>query len=373
MVVIALSMYMINLDSSTVSILKSNNARDMQLQFSADYDKQLADICTLDSTGGLLVGIVQDVSLEEDEAVVVPLLVNEIDETISFGTEVVYGGVYSVSPLITPLSKSSFAITYLDNVTTVEGAWQYSALTRYGVVNADRSITLSAPVIFAADDNYELQYRVEGLDEKSYLLVTNSASEKSSEGYAYGPLEARVATVEIGSEGSSVTLGSNHVLSSNLAAFNMGSAHVDSSTVLVAYSDYTHNFGISAISLKVSSDSVVSVGAAISLTSGQALTKAQNGLQMDLDLAVFGGNQFVITYHDVTNQGAFTLVLGELTESGELGRKSPDLLLTRNASDAEAVYQWHGVAAGESSEAYNAEIAVVSAQQGSDCDLATSG
>jgi hypothetical protein len=336
---------------------------------------------TLDAARGLVVAIAQDVSEHEDEAVVQALLVDAEAQSISLGPEAGYGGVYSVNPQVTRLSASSFAITFLDNVTTAPGVWNYSALTQHGVVNEDLSITLSPAVIFANDDNYELQSSVVGLTASSYLLVTNTAELTSDEGFAYGPLQARVATVT--AEGA-VTLGNLTSFSRNLAAFNLGTSRLDDSTVLVAYCDYSNNFGISVASLRVAAGAV-SVAAALALTSGQALAPVQTYLQMDLDVAVFGsgggqtGGQFVVTYSDVSSGGRVTAAVGRLGSSGELSRASPDFLLGDSTEEEEeeeqqgAVYQWHALAVREGSGALDAEIAIASAVQELTCDLASSG
>ena len=363
-----------NVDSTTVSVMQADSARDLQLSFSAEYDKQLAAIATLDVGSGLVVGVAQDVSELEEEAVVVALLIDETGKTLTFGAETVYGGVYSVNPQITRLSASTFAITYIDNVTLPDGSWSYSGLTRHGFVSADRSIILSEPLIFAPDDNYELQNSIVGLSDTSFLLVMNTAEEQSETGTGphYGPLTARVATVTGEGAAAEVTLGAITTFEHNIAAFNMGTARVDDSTALLTYCDYSNNYGISVVALQTGEAGDVSLTAALQLTSGQALSVVSYMLQMDLDIETYGDNQFVVTYSDISNKGTLTAVAGELSSSAELSRTSPDLLLSGENSDLDSVYQWQAIAVREASEAFNAEIAIASSLQGLTCDLATS-
>lgn len=358
-------------DSTTVSILQADSSRDLELSSSTEYEKQLAAISTLDAGRGLLVGVAQDVSETQDEAVVVALRVED-GQTVTFGAETKYGGMYSVNPQVTRLSAATFAITYLDNVTLPDGSWSYSALTRYGAVAADLSISLSDPVIFASDDNYELQTSVVGLSDSSFLLVMNTAELQEDDGPHYGPLTARVATVTGEGAAVVVTLGAVSSYQHNFASFNMASARVDNSSALVSYCDYNNNYGISVVALQAGADGDVALTASLQLTSGQALSVVQDMLQMDLDIETFGGDQFVVTYSDISNSGTLTVAAGALSASAELSRTSPDLLLSAGNEQLDSLYQWQAVAVREASEALNAEIAIASSLQGLTCDLSAS-
>lgn len=358
-------------DSTTVSILQADSARDLQLSSSTEYEKQLAAISTLDASQGLLVGVAQDVSKTQDEAVVVALRVED-DQTVTFGAEAEYGGMYSVNPQVTRLTATTFAITYLDNMTFPGGYSNYSALTRIGTVAADLSISLSDPIIFAPDDNYELQTSVVALSNSSFLLVINTAELQDDDGPHYGPLTARVATVTGEGAAAVVTLGAISSFQHNLASFNMASARVGDSSALVTYCDFNNNYGISVVALQAGADGEVALTASLQLTSGQALSVVQDMLQMDLDIETFGGDQFVVTYSDISNSGTLTVATGALSVSAELSRTSPDLLLSAGNEQLDSVYQWQAVAVREASEAHNAEIAIASSLQGLTCDLAAS-
>lgn len=98
-------------------------------------------------------------------------------------------------------------------------------------------------------------------------------------------------------------------------------------------------------------DNALSVvfGASWLVTSGQALTDLTNWI-MDLDIAVVSNaGNFIVLYSDISNNGAMTATVGQLTVSGDLLRASPDFVLNTGNSQLDSVYSWGAVASGVTS------------------------
>lgn len=90
----------------------------------------IAELATLSTTSGLFVGICMD---NDGDNVMDYIIAGKVDANTgsispTLGQSKPYGGVYSMSPTITRLSDTSFAIAYFGDGTTVN--------TRYGKKSA---------------------------------------------------------------------------------------------------------------------------------------------------------------------------------------------------------------------------------------------
>lgn len=105
-------------------------------------------------------------------------------------------------------------------------------------------ITLSPEVEFSSDPNYTHYFDVVGLTSKSYALLfyNGNATEEVDMYYAGGPLQARYATVTA----NVVTLSATSTLSGAdaMPIFQLASTRISSTSAVVVFADYNHNFGI---------------------------------------------------------------------------------------------------------------------------------
>jgi hypothetical protein len=98
------------------------------VSYTTQTDYNIADLVTLDADKGIFVGITQDISQTAATGFVVAGKVNA--QTYEVGPLVAsaeYGGTYSVTPVITRLSSTTFAIGYYDGAPT-------EIRTRYGTL-----------------------------------------------------------------------------------------------------------------------------------------------------------------------------------------------------------------------------------------------
>ena len=103
------------------------------------------------------------------------------------------------------------------------------------------------------------------------------------------------------------------------------------------------------------------------VTSGQALTDLTNWI-MDLDVAVVSDSgNFMVLYSDISNNGAMTATVGQLTVSGDLLRASPDFVLNTGNNELDSVYSWGAVASGVTTS-LNSQTAILTSLTNFNCE-----
>ena len=112
--------------SLQVVTVSSSNPDEGTITYTKATDYQLTELVTLNSATGLFVAISQD--LDETAATGFVVAGQVSSQTNTVGNLVAseeYGGVYSVNPVITRLSDTTFAIAYYSDAPT-------QIMTRYG-------------------------------------------------------------------------------------------------------------------------------------------------------------------------------------------------------------------------------------------------
>lgn len=100
-----------------------------KVQYSVDTSYSIVELVTLNSATGLFVGITQDIDEQGPTGYVVAGKVNEQSHKIgNLVKSDEYGGTYSVSPVIIPLSETTFAIGYYTDPPAVD------IVTKYGTI-----------------------------------------------------------------------------------------------------------------------------------------------------------------------------------------------------------------------------------------------
>ena len=117
------------------------------------------------------------------------------------------------------------------------------------------------------------------------------------------------------------------------------------------------------------------------VTSGQTLRVLPNPLFMDLDsTTVFsdfvtgkgassGSASIAVLFSDVSNGGAMTSVLLQVTSVGSLVRVSPFFVLNSGNPALETVYTWGAIAPGQSESLYNSQFVALSVLSNIDCSI----
>lgn len=112
-----------------VVTVASSTPNEGQVTYTKETGYTITDLVTLDAEKGIFVGITQDQDETKDTGFVVAGKVNaQTHEVGPLVASAAYGGQYSVSPVITRLSSTTFAIGYYDG-TPVE------ITTRFGKLN----------------------------------------------------------------------------------------------------------------------------------------------------------------------------------------------------------------------------------------------
>ena len=84
-----------------------------KIEYTVDTPYNIVELVTLNAATGLFVGITQDIDTDAQTGYVVAGKVNEQSHQIgNLVKSDEYGGNYSVSPVVIPLSKTTFAIGY---------------------------------------------------------------------------------------------------------------------------------------------------------------------------------------------------------------------------------------------------------------------
>lgn len=114
--------------SMQVISISSSNPDMGTVESTTNVNYYLYEITTLSVSGGIFVGISQDANENADAAFVIAGKVNKDTYAITLTKSAQYGSQYSMTPTITRLSDSTFAIAYYSS--NAEGQTQLT--TRYG-------------------------------------------------------------------------------------------------------------------------------------------------------------------------------------------------------------------------------------------------
>lgn len=114
--------------SMQVISVSSSNPDKGTVEFTTSVNYYLYEITTLSVSGGIFVGISQDAAEKADAAFVVAGKVNKDTYAITMTKSAQYGSQYSMTPTITRLSDTTFAIAYYSS--DAEDLTQLT--TRYG-------------------------------------------------------------------------------------------------------------------------------------------------------------------------------------------------------------------------------------------------
>ena len=69
---------------------------------------------------------------------------------------------------------------------------------------------------------------------------------------------------------------------------------------------------------------------------------------MDIDVEKVSSDSFVVLYSDISNNGAMTATMGQISSSGEISRSSPDFLLNDGNGNLATMYSWGALATADS-------------------------
>jgi len=320
-------------------------------------DYPIVDILTLNSASGLFVGLCQDINVDEPTDFIVAGTVeknNKYAISALVKSESYVGTQYSVSPSITRLSDTEFAIAFY-GLTRVE--------TRYGKVNpATLAITFTAPVSFAIN-NY-VNFNLVSFTATSYALVYFEGTNTVMPYYGWGVLTAKLATLSATGE---VTLSAAIQANNTAPIFTLATTRMSDTSAIIAYSDYSLDYAINTQLLTLSGNKL-SFSAYHQLTSAPSAGVVGGG-QMDLDVAVTSDDgKFLVLYSDFTNNGAMTVIEAQVTDAQEIITTSPDVLLNDGSADMNELYSWGALAVG-SSTPYASRTAILTSVTNYKCAM----
>jgi hypothetical protein len=250
---------------------------------------------------------------------------------ISFGTEALYGGQYSLAPAVSRLSDTSFVIAYFDNTDDNDTP---VVMVRHGTVDAKTlTITLGSEVVFADNSAYKLAFSLVGLSSDRFMLAYYNGLDTTPDEVEYGPLQTIVGRVDTAT--GTITLGqdaSQIATLPNNAAFKVAAARVSDTAAVVVFGEVESNYGVTAVLASALQEhtgdavtEVASLGSVLRLTSGGSFAAIQQGVRMDLDVQavgalsageVLGGTanspavKFAVLYSDFANSAKQTISMG---------------------------------------------------------------
>ena len=337
---------------------------------------------TLSQSTGLFVTIAQNQVSDKAGAYLVAGRSDKgKDYQLTFGEKKMYTQGYSLSPSITALSKTTFAIAYYNSSFVVrdDGNWEalYShASTQLGTVDpVTLAITLSPPQVITPNPTFSVTMVLAPIDMYQYVAVWSDTSCATCNGaYAStGPLNAVVVS-GVADGGKSLVVGKAAKFSTSYAYGFIDVTSLDSNNVVVAYTDATSNFGVSCVVINVdATKNTIYFGSKMSITTGMTQT-AFNYIQMNMGTSITtiaDGSQFMVLFSDLNNKGAMTASIGKLTIAKQLIRSSPNFLLNSGNPDVSLYYSWGALAVG-SRNTYASQVAIFSAltknEAGGKCD-----
>lgn len=115
------------------------------------------------------------------------------------------------------------------------------------------AIELFDEVVFADNTNYNSNFNIVGLGETTYALVFYHADNVVQQYFGYGPLNAKLATVT----NNAVVLGDIVNLNTSTPVFNLAAARLSATSAVIAFADYSNNFGINTQLLTLNADNTL--------------------------------------------------------------------------------------------------------------------
>lgn len=231
-------------------------------------DYPIVDILTLNSASGLFVGLCQDINVNEPTDFIVAGTVeknNNYAISALVKSESYVGTQYSVSPSITRLSDTEFAIAFY-GLTRVETRYGKSFVNMIssclfsltplvspcscflGKVNpATLAITFTDPVDVVLG-NYT-NFNLVSFTATSYALVYFEGTNTVMPYYGWGVLTAKLATVSATGE---VTLSDAIQANNTAPIFTLAATRMSDTSAVIAYADYSLDYAINTQLLTLS-------------------------------------------------------------------------------------------------------------------------
>ena len=236
-------------------------------------DYPIVDILTLNSASGLFVGLCQDINVDEPTDFIVAGTVeknNKYAISALVKSESYVGTQYSVSPSITRLSDTEFAIAYYGDTFLETRYGKYATISPFFIVStshffslfycyvvsgkvnpATLAITFTAPVCFAIN-NY-VNFNLVSFTATSYALVYFEGTNTVMPYYGWGVLTAKLATVSATGE---VTLSDAIQANSTAPIFTLATTRMSDTSAIIAYADYSLDYAINTQLLTLSDDTL---------------------------------------------------------------------------------------------------------------------
>ena len=294
------------------------------------------------------IAVCQDISSSAETANLVSGSVDLMTYAIKLGDVVKYASTYSLTPAITTLDNNVFALAYYQNDDPVALA------TTYGSIDVNTEgypIKFNTPVYFA-DNNKKAQYfTMATLTTTSYMLLYYNAFDGQHNTSLYGTLHARIATIQ--SLDNTLTLSEPAVYNNTRMQYLFDATSLDDRTVVVAYSNEGGDLVCQVVEVLQQTTTnnnvpLISFGAEWTVNSGEVFTDTLPTGYMDIDVEKVSTNTFVVLYSDLSNNGALTATMGQITASGEVTRGSPDFLLNDGNNNLATMYSWGSLATSDS-------------------------
>jgi hypothetical protein len=314
----------------TVAAASSKQTYDATIKSTATMPFGVFSITALNPNSGLFVTISEDESMAYNESVVRIGSVDTTTYALTFGPAVTYdtNTQYSITPLVSPISDTQFAIAYYK---------RKSVLTRIGTILAGSGayeIILSNSVLFADNSDFDVMFDVVGLTNEYYLAIhyPAAATTDTTPINYLGYLQATIVFVNSSTypyvnnspSNASITLGPTFTSTSTQATGFVYGAKMNSNTAIVAFGDYTTGGGITVQAVTVSNELTVNTqqtqvanysvifGSTLSITVGQSEALTTNGF-MDLDIVTISNDgQFLVLFSDLSNFGSMTTAAGKV-------------------------------------------------------------
>jgi hypothetical protein len=275
-------------DKASLSVVEVNAASDAHIAstYTSTYD--FYQLSVLDESSGLFVFVTQDTSKTVETAFVVAGQVDSETFAVALGTAVEYSSLYSLNPLITPLSANSFAMSYYDYTVTPN-----LLMTRYCSVDpVTLAVTLSPAYQVIEDPQHSVFNSILGLTENSYLISYYNSNTTDNTAMRLTSLLATVAVPADGTAAAVISFSLPAYLYNSLPAYYLASTKISNNTAVVAFADEYSNYGLRAVVVAV--DPAISASpifiASLQITNGRTFTTIDDGVVPDLDLSTVTSN-----------------------------------------------------------------------------------
>ena len=91
---------------------------------------------------------------------------------------------------------------------------------------------------------------------------------------------------------------------------------------------------------------------------------------MDIDITKVSSDSFVVLYADISNNGALTATVGQVSAAGDISRASPDFLLNYGNSNLATMYSWGALATADATALASTTGILTMVGNPSDCNAA---